>query len=322
MYSEKENFVRVLRRDDPSHVCYPPPSKGTSYFGAWPHHSRPAEDAAEWLDEWGVRWEVRNGEAFPVGPAVDSWEKVDGIVAPDPKAPGRMEPVREMAESLDRELFFLSVGHPYFMYEKAINILGPAEFCASMLGAPEKAHRLLDVILEFELGIAEQYVKHSPDHVMLSDDYGHQDRLAMSPECWREFFKPRVRKVLDFYRDRLGPDAVLGLHSCGHVMPVLEDLMEAGLQILHPVQSTANDLREMRRRTGGGLTLAGGIDGQRILPLGTPADVRQETLRKMDMLWENGGYLPMAEKSHGVPRENLEAMAQAIRDWSRANVER
>jgi uroporphyrinogen decarboxylase len=322
MYPEKENYRRVLARDDPSHVCCPPPSKGEAYRGAWPHHSRPSPDARQWRDEWGVLWQMREGEAFPTEGAVNSWDRIEEVEPPDPSDPARMQPMDELVGSLDRERYFLSASHPYFLYEKAINILTPAEFCAAMVGAPDRAHQLLDMILEFELGVARQYVRYRPDSVGLSDDYGHQDRLAMSPACWREFFKPRIKRVVDFYRGRLGPDIGVSLHSCGHVMPILEDLMEIGVDILHPVQSTANDLAEARRRTSGRLTLAGCICGQRVLPFGTAEEVRREVFAKLDLLWENGGYLPMPEKRLGVAPENLLAMESAVRDWSRANVER
>ena len=189
-----------------------------------------------------------------------------------------------------------------------------------MLLAPDRAHALLDKIVDFELAIAERYVALKPDHVNLSDDYGHQDRLAMSPDCWRTFFKPRLRRMIDFYRDALGPEATISLHSCGHVMPILEDLIEIGVQVLNPLQTTANDLAEARRITGGRLTLAGCIDGQRILPLGTPAEVRAEVFAKCDLLWEDGGFLPMPEKNLGVPDANIRAMELAIHDWSRIHV--
>lgn len=142
----------------------------------------------------------------------------------------------------------------------------------------------------------------------------------MSPECWREFFKPCLKRIIDFYRSSLGGNVRFLLHSCGHVMPILEDLIEIGVDILHPVQSRANDLPEMRRRTAGRLTLCGAIDGQQVLPFGTVADVRREVFSKLDMLWEDGGYLPCPEKELGVSRENLDAMTQAIREWSDANV--
>ncbi len=321
MHSEKENFVRVLERRNPSRVPYPLPVEGTQYGGAWPSESRPSEEAREWLDEWGVLWRDAEGEVFPVRPAVESFEHIDELQPPDPDAPGRMDKVAEKAESVDRESHFFSLGHPYFLYEKAINIVGPDQLGICMLAAPAKAHQLLDTILDFELGIAARYVEFGPDSIGFSDDYGHQDRLAMSPECWRTFFKPRLRRASQFYRERLGPEVRTNLHSCGHVTPILPDLVELGLATVHPVQSTANDLAEARRLTSGTLTLAGCIDGQRILPLGGPEDVREEVRRKLDLLWENGGYLPMPEKTHGVPPENIRAMEEAIREWSRRNVE-
>ncbi len=320
-YPEKENYRRILERDSPSHVTYPPPSKGACYLGAWPTESRPSPDAEEWRDEWGVLWRDADGEVFPVGPAVECHDEIDRVAPPEAHEPRRFERVAEALRQTDRERFFFGVHHPYFLYENAINILGPAEFAVCMLAAPQQAHRLLEMLTEFELGIARQYVRFEPDSVGFSDDYGHQDRLAMSPECWRTFFKPRLQRVADFYREQLGPHVMVNLHSCGCVMPILEDLCEIGLATLHPVQSTANDMAEARRITSGRITLAGCIDGQRLLPFATPQQVRQEVFRKLDLLWEGGGYLPMPEKTHGVPPENIEAMEQAIRDWSRQNVE-
>lgn len=320
-HPEKENFYRVIRRDDPSHVTYPIPSRGGTYRGAGPADTRPSPETMEWRDEWGVRWVDKAGEVFPYGPAVDSIEEVEDIPRPDPDRPDRLDDFKETARKLDREKYVLGCVHRYFLYEKVINILGPEEFGAAMLLAPEKAHRALDIIMEFELGIAERFCEVGVDSVCFCDDYGHQDRLAMSPECWREFFKPRLKKAVGFYRDRLGLQVVVSLHCCGHVMPILEDFVEVGLDIIDPVQTTANDHAEMRARTSGTLALCGGIDGQQLLPFAEPEEVRRTVFEKLDLLWENGGYFPAAEKRVGVPPENFEAMDRAIRDWSRSNVQ-
>lgn len=76
----------------------------------------------------------------------------------------------------------------------------------------------------------------------------------------------------------------------------------------------------MRRRTSKRLVLAGGICGQNVLPNGTPDDVRREVFAKLDLLWEDGGYVPFAEKNVGVPKQNMDAMHQAIADWERQNL--
>ena len=321
-HSEKENFVRVVRWDSPSHVCYPPPSRGGSYLGAWPGDTRPSPQTQQWRDIWGVTWTDKDGEAFPTGAAISSLAELDRLPRPDPHDQSRYERLKATTGEVDRSQYFIAVNHPYFLYENGFNILGPEQFLLSLLADPDGAHALLDILVDFELGVAQEYVKLKPDHVNLSDDYGMQDRLSVNHDTWCEFFKPRIKKMVDFYRSELGSDAVISLHSCGHVMPILEDLIEVGIDILNPIQSTANDLPQMRRVTSRRLVLCGGIDGQRVLPSGTPEDVRQEVRCKMEMLWEDGGYLPAAEKMLGVSEENRRAMVEAIREWSAANVEK
>jgi uroporphyrinogen-III decarboxylase len=233
----------------------------------------------------------------------------------------RASPPRARATEIDRRKYFLSVSHPYFLYENGFNILGAEEFLASLLLEPDAAHAFLDILLDFELGVAERYVELSPDQVCTMDDYGMQDRLIVSPAVWRTFFKPRLARLYDFYRAELGPEVVISHHSCGHVMPILADLIEIGVNVFNPIQSTANDLAELRRVTSRRLTLAGGIDGQRVLPLGTPDDVRVEVGSKLEMLWEGGGYLPMPEKTLGVSDANLRAVEEAVVAWSARHVE-
>ena len=145
---DKENFTRVVTWDSPSHVCYPPPSMAVSYHGAWPADVRPSPDAAEWRDIWGVTWTLRDGEAFPTGPAVPSIHHLDELEAPDPRRPGRFEKCREAAGSMDRDRLFLLVCHPYFLYEKGFNILGPEEFLASLwaLGFGQNLRRTARVV--------------------------------------------------------------------------------------------------------------------------------------------------------------------------------
>ena len=319
IYDEKENFNRIISWNSPFFVPTTLPSRGIVYPGASAGHNRPSPRAGEWKDIWGVTWIDADGEVFPSGPAISSVEDINRYQPPDPHAPSIAEGLEEQASRIDRNRFFLSVAHRSLLYHKGFNIMGPEGFLMAL--ATGDAAPLLDKIIGFELGIAEEYVRFRPDHLNTSDDFGMQDRLVVSPQMWRRLFKPRLKMLYDFYRDRLGDGLVISHHSCGHVMPILEDFIELGVNILHPVQTAANDLGELRRRTSRRLVLAGGIDGQQVLPLGSPAQVREEVFRKLDMLWEGGGYLPMPEKMLGVPACNKEAMHEAIREWSRLNVE-
>lgn len=319
-YSERENLIRVLNWDSPSHVSYPTPCKGISYFGAWPTDVRPSHECLEWQDIWGVTWKDTGGEVFPAAPCICP-EKIDQLPVPDPHSSEIRSRLAEEVAQIDREKYFLCVNHPYFLYENGFNILGPEEFLVTLAGDEESSTRLLDKLIDFELGIAEEYVKLKPDQINTSDDYGMQDRLAVSPDMWRKYFKPRLQRVYDFYRSELGDDIIISHHSCGHVMPILEDFIELGIKILNPLQTTANDIKAAAGIINHRLVVAGGIDGQHILPEGTPEEIRKEVFYKMNLFWDHGGYLPMPEKTLGVSKENIKAMEAAIAEWSLGNVE-
>ena len=236
-HQARENFERVIHWDQPSHVCdlgAEPISRGISYHGAWPRHLRPNADCCKWQDIWGVGWVDADGEIFPVTPAIPSIDRLEDLQLPDVAALGIRKHLKEAVAAIDRSRYNLSVNHPYLLYEKAFNLLGPEEFLSSLATEPEAAEALLDKILAWELRVAEEYVQLRPEHIQTYDDYGMQDRLAVSPEMWRRYFKPRLGKLLAFYRDALGPNIVIGHHSCGHVLPIIEDFIELGVTILDP----------------------------------------------------------------------------------------
>jgi hypothetical protein len=316
----KQKFLDVVHWNSPQAVYQSGGVAMVSYFGASPTDARPSRDVRRWRDFWGAGWTDCEGEVFPTDPAIPSIDELDALTVPDFPALDGFQRVRDRVAEMDREAKLLCVMHPYFLYEKSINLLGAEELMTALALKPDKMHEFLDRVLGAELRVASAYAEFRPECVTTMDDYGMQDRLAVSPEMWREFFKPRLKAVIDFYKKQVGEHVIFEHHSCGHVMPILEDLMEIGVNILNPIQSAANDLAEMRRRTSRRLVLAGGICGQRVLPFGSPDDVHREVFAKMDLLWEDGGYVPFAEKQIGVPQENLDAMSQAIRDWERARL--
>ena len=314
--------MRVVRWNSPSHVCYPPLCWARMiYFGSFPEHSRPSMDCKAWKDIWGATWIDVEGEIFPSGPAITS-DNIEALQVPDPHSKVIRDNLKADYEKIDRKENILVVTHSYLMYEKCFNILGPEEFLYMMAADEDSTNLLLDKIFDFEMGIAEEYVKFKPDNVDTSDDYGMQDRLTISPDMWRKYFKPRLKKLYDFYRSELGKDIIISHHSCGHVMPIVEDSIEIGLTILNPIQSLANNPTELAKIARNRLVLSGGIEAQRILPYGSPEDIRKEVFKKLDLYWHDGGYLPMAEKITGVPDSNRMIMREAIKEWSKLNVEK
>jgi uroporphyrinogen decarboxylase len=183
------------------------------------------------------------------------------------------------------------------------------------------AETLMDRFLEIRLAIAGralQEVGEDIDIVMVtSDDLGMTDRLLVSPSLYRALIKPRQQRTFDFFRARTG--AKLYCHTDGAVYPLIPDLIEIGVDALNPIEVSAvgmGDTRMLKAEFGKKLTFGGAIDTRRVLPFGTPEEVREEVRRRIHDLAPGGGYVvsPVHNIQPDVPPENVVAMYDAAYD--------
>lgn len=139
------------------------------------------------------------------------------------------------------------------------------------------------------------------DWLWTGDDVASQDGMIISPEQWRETVKPHLARVF-----RRGIDAGLPIayHCCGALRPIIPDLVEIGCTVLNPIQVGCPGMepRSLKEEFGAELTFMGGLDTQRLLPRGTPTEVRRETESLIaTMASEGGGFILAA--SHSIPPE-------------------
>ena len=151
------------------------------------------------------------------------------------------------------------------------------------------------------------------DGIFLSDDYGHQQSLLMSPYHWQEFIKPRLRELFAKIKDA---GLFTFLHSCGNVSEIVPDLIQVGLDVLHPVQPEAMDIASLKTEYGDKLAFYGGISTQKTLPRGTPEEVEDEVRQTAQFMAEGGGYIlaPGITLQHDIPLENILAFIKAARN--------
>jgi uroporphyrinogen decarboxylase len=149
------------------------------------------------------------------------------------------------------------------------------------------------------------------DAIGLSEDYGTQTSLLISPKHWRQFIRPHLARLCK--RIHEGGKLVY-LHSCGHVMPIIPDLVEVGVNLLQPIQPETMDIFEIKRRFGRDLCLVGGISTQHTLHAGTPEDVRRDVNECLTRMAAGGGYIMAPAKAilPGVPLENAIALIDAF----------
>jgi uroporphyrinogen decarboxylase len=290
---------------------------GTSLFlfgcAGKPLYASPDEFGPTIADEWGVVWATSHiDRGYPVRHPLTE-PSLAGYTVPDPLDAERWAPVCEVDLADRSELALAVVGD---LWERAHFVRGLDALLMDLRAAPRFVHELLDRICEYCLATLERMALLRPDGVFISDDYGFQDRLMMSPADWREFVRPRLARLLSAAQQH-GLRTML--HSCGNVSSIIPDLIELGLDILHPLQPEAMDVFALKREFGRDITFCGGVSTQHTLPFGTPDDVRREVTLKADVLGRGGGYIlePGITLQADVPLPNLLALIDAARDYRR-----
>ena len=191
-------------------------------------------------------------------------------------------------------------------------------FLEMLVAEPEKVHAFLDRLVELHLTKLEQYLADVGDNIdiiLFGDDMGMQTGPLISPAMYREFFKPRHELL--WRRAKELTDVKVQLHCCGGISPLLPDLIDAGLDIINPVQTSCAgmDPGYLKREFGNDMVLwGGGCDTQHMLPEEKPAVVREHVKERVRILNPGGGFV--FQQVHNilafVPPENVIAMFDSV----------
>ena len=270
-----------------------------------------AEEYGERIeDEFGVVWTTNAiDRGSPIGPCLTEPD-LAGYTLPDPTAPYRFEHLDGWCRENAEHYSILWVGD---LWERATFMCGMEQLLLYVALEPDFVDQLLHGLADYILQtMAVLFERFTFDGIALSDDYGTQRSLLISPDAWRRFVKPRLADIFAAAK-RAGRTVML--HSCGNVRAVVPDLVELGLDILHPVQPEALDVVELKRQFGSQLTFCGGLGTQDILVHAWPQRIRDEVHRLKRDLGAGGGYIlePGITIQADVPLENTLALIDVAR---------
>jgi len=245
--------------------------------------------------------------------AVETYDRPDHL---DLSYEALAEKARVLRESTDYFLVGFFGGH---LFQAAQALRGWERFLVDLLVNRSFAEALLDRLAEANVARFARYaatVGRYVDAIHFEDDLGMQDRPLLRPSLYRQAVKPYHARLFGFARAHC--DAFLLFHSDGAIAPLLPDLIEVGVDAIHPVQTSAAgmDPASLKRDFGRDLAFWGaGCDSQVTLPFGTPAQVADEAKRAIDVLAPGGGYVFAAVHNiqAEVPAENVVALFKAAR---------
>lgn len=271
------------------------------------------------LSEWGVGWKhiVGGVGASECSHPLKDWADLDEYIEtgfPNPDDHGRVqaaiEPVKKL-HAADRYVFGLFGSVLYHVF----SIRGIENGLMDLYTETENMQKLIDALTEYAVKLVRMWATTGVDALLFLDDWGTQNGLLISPGKWRELFKEGYRAIFE-ETHRMGMDAML--HTCGNVVELIDDLIDSGVDVLDPIQTSTMKIEELAEKFGGRICFQGAIDVQHLLPLGTPQEVRDTIRRTKDVLGKPFGnsliLAPTNVITPDVPLENLQAMFEACHE--------
>ncbi len=314
----KKNALRILRFDSPEWVMSGCPTHNIGYrgcnhegFEGGGHH---LPVGSVWQDIWGTQWhrEHEGVMGFPRGnPLANPTTDLAAYACPDPDDDRIVRQIFEQVKGWDRDEAFLCGSHRDTLWEKCYMLVGMENAMCGFYSEPEAMREILRRIMDFQLGIARHYLALGVEMVSMSDDLGTQCGLLLSPTLIEEFLVPEYRRLFALYKAK---GVLVSFHSCGHIEPALDVFMGLGVDILNPVQATANNLDAVRARTAGRMALQGGICSGVIAAGPIPA-IRAEVHRRIWQLGREGGYFCGPDQGIPWPEAHIQALRDAVAEF-------
>jgi len=271
-------------------------------------------------DNWGCTWEnIAEGlDSMMVGAPLNDWESFGGWHAPDPITEGDgwgvrpdWDRLREDCKLAKQEgrLAWGGASHGS-MYMRLFYLRGFENFMVDIATDEPRLKSLIAAVLQYNLKVIEKSIECGIEMMSFGDDLGMQRALPMSPEKWRKYIGPCFERIFGLCTEH-GVDVYL--HTDGHILEIIPDLIRAGVTILNP-QIGANGLDGLECAAKGKVCMNLDLNRQ-LFPFLDPAGIRKHVFEAVERLnLPAGGLMLSAECGPDVPLANIRAICDALQD--------
>ena len=282
----------------------------------------PHEPDEIYKDEWGVTYR-KNG--WPIIAQIDvpiktrdDWER---YTLPSVSIPHRLRIFKDTKVANTEDLaIILGILGPFTMM--TWYLMDFESFALTMYNDPEMIHEINESFLNWTLEVIQLALQEGGvDCVQISDDWGSNNALLISPEDFRQFFIPYFKRMVEGIK-ALGIPVIM--HNDGRLWDILDDLVDCGIDGLHPIERAAGmDLKKVKERYPGKLTPIGNVNNKVTMTSPNPDDVRREVMECIRAAGKNGGYIISTDHSiHDmIPVENVKCLIDTVHKYGRYPLE-
>ena len=226
----------------------------------------------------------------------------------------------KLRETTDKALL---IGAGCNLFEWGTFLRRMDNFLMDLYLEPDQVEKMLDALLERHLKTLEKicyYLGDVVDLIRFGDDLGTMTGPFMDPDTYKKVFKPRLKQMTDYVKSH-STTMHTYLHSCGSIALLLPDIIEAGIEVINPVQTNARGMAPevLKKEFGRDVTFwGGGIENVGVLNGKDTAKIREQVLERMEILSEGGGYVfnTVHNILPDVPPQNVLAMFDAVKEFN------
>lgn len=281
---------------------------------------RPQDMPGEvYTDEWGITYK-KDPVTWPMDGQVcaplETPEDWKNYSLPDAAAAWRWKGF-EAVMRRSRQNGMGVVGNMRGPYSASWMLFGMEAFSYLLYDEPELVDEVLTTLVDYAIDAFTIMKGYGVDAILFSDDYGSTTQPLFSPEHFRRYFVPQLRRLVQAAR-KLGLPIIM--HSDGHIQPFVADAVAVGINGLHPIERAAGmDLGQMKRLYGDKLCLFGNVDNKDLLVNGTPEQVANQARECILAAGPGGGYCLGSDHSvhDDIPNRNVFALYEAGRRYGR-----
>lgn len=265
-------------------------------------------------DKYGTVYRLsEHGEPFPIDGPIKDLSDLKGFDMISGLKSGDFSRFKYIAQKVgDEKAHFIHITDPFKVSWRLRG--GMQNLLMDYLLQPKLAHELGKLSTDFDMAAIGMAIEAGADVIFMSGDLAGEDTTIMSPEHYREYIKPYHERIVEYVHQK---GARIVKHSDGNIWPILDDLIEAGFDGVHPIQPQCMDIGEVKRYVAGRICILGNIDCRNLLVFGSESEVRESVKETIEKAAPGGGYIISSSNSihPGCKAENYIAMVEAAREY-------
>ena len=275
-----------------------------------------------YFDDWGIKWKkvpyqtingTGNYTEIVECPLADN-DKLDSYVPPHPDSED-MEYAEKVIERFGKEKYICGI-IDCSIFEALRYLRGTTQALFDVVTEKDIAHKVMDMSVDYHLNLGYKLIDRGVDMLWLADDVGAEHAMMISPDTFREMVKPKIWYMVGELKKK-NKNVKVAFHSDGYIEPVIDDLIEVGVDLLNPIQPESMDPASIKKRYGDRIALWGTMSTQSTLPFGGPEEVTNEVKERIRTCAPGGGFLlaPTHNIQLDVPIENIDAFYEAVKEY-------